>query len=330
MAAIRPIQHLLETGEDVAINEPFRAWHYCSGRWHEHTIPELTERRCRGIALLAEAQRRPEKRGAIISVDLPTGHRGEFLLPPATPTGRVVACFRRSDEALADIETVPVRFKTGRWNKWAEREEAGRPGMAELLGLWDAGDIVAFLRKFAEMRLTPVFCGQTGVGKSDIMKTFGSLLPLDFRCVVIEDALEGIFRQRNVARLLFQKNGIPPSDLMTAAMRLRPTVVPVAELRTPEAAEVFVGSTSTGHPGSPTTAHGGTAKQGATRIFNLIKSSDTGKGLDTDTVVNAMADAVHLFLPIENDGGARSLGEAWFAPDAARRGETLHHLLFGH
>ena len=40
-----------------------------------------------------------------------------------------------------------------------------------------------------------------------------------------------------------------------------------------------------------------------------------------------VAGAVDLIMPIENLAGTRDIGEAWFAPDAARRGETFLDLL---
>ena len=46
-----------------------------------------------------------------------------------------------------------------------------------------------------------------------------------------------------------------------------------------------------------------------------------------DTVVAMLASAIDFIIPVENDGGARAIGEVWFAPDAARRGESFADLV---
>lgn len=327
--AMEPISHLLAEGEDVAVNRPGEVWHYMAGQWHHHSVPAMTEARCRGIALLAEAQTRPAVRQAIISTDVPTGHRLEALLPPAVLPHTTALCFRRSDDYVAPVGDLGQRFTTGRWNKWAERKERERAGADELLALYDAGDLEGFLAAFARRRMTPLFCGATGVGKSYVLKSYATLLPEDARVCVIEDAKEAVLRQPNHVRLIFKRGGVMPLDLLRTSLRLRPDYVVLQELRDAEASWVYLNECMAGHPGSPTTIHGKDAAQAARRLFNNIKGSAEGRGIEDGTIIGFMETAIDLIVPIENVRGERAFGEIWFAPDAARRGKSLRDLLAG-
>ena len=98
-------------------------------------------------------------------------------------------------------------------------------------------------------------------------------------------------------------------------------------MRDPEAAAVFVDEVMAGHPGSMSTIHGRNPAEAARRLFSLFKSSSAGQSMQDDTVVAMLASAIDFIIPVENDAGTRAIGEIWFAPDAARRGETFADLL---
>lgn len=323
-SAIAPLLTLLSYGEDVAVNKPGEAWHYHEGKWNLHFIPKLTESRLRGIATLASAQHRPRDRQTIISTDIPTGHRLEAILPPAVLQGTVALCFRRADEYVSPAEDITKRFNVDRWNKWGQRKARETVQRGELLALYDAGNVEGFLAAVAKQRLTPLFCGATGAGKTFILKTYITLLDINARILVVEDAREAVLLQPNHVRLIFQKGGVTPHDLLVTSLRLRPDFVALQELRNPESAAIYLDQCMAGHPGSPTTIHGRTAAEAARRLFEMIMQSSH---LNSDTLIEMMATAIDVIVPIENERGVRSFGEIWFAADAARRGETFADLL---
>ena len=123
--------------------------------------------------------------------------------------------------------------------------------------------------------------------------------------------------------------GVTPAELMKATKRERPSRVLLGEMRDPEAVAVFVDEIMAGNPGSLSTIHGRTPEEAAGRLFNLFKSSPAGQGMRDETVARMIGNAVDFIIPVENDAGARAIGEVWFAPDAARRGETFIDLLRG-
>jgi len=138
-----------------------------------------------------------------------------------------------------------------------------------------------------------------------------------------------VLRQPNHIRHFYAAGGgsISPAKLMKATLRERPHRVMLGEMRDPEAASVFVDEVMAGHPGSMSTIHGRNPAEAARRLFNLFKSSPAGQSMQDDTVVAMLASAIDFIIPVENDGGNRSIGEVWFAPEAARRGEGFADLV---
>jgi type IV secretion system protein VirB11 len=323
-AALAPLGDLLTTGEDVAVNRPGEAWHLMGGRWTRHAVPALTDTLLRGLVTLAEAQHRPGRRSPIVSTDLPSGHRLEGVRPPAVAAGTTAVCLRRADTAIMDPKDIGSRFNTERWNRWRERKEAQRAQSGDLLRLYEDGDLPGFLAAFARRRRTPLICAPTGAGKTFMLKSFMTLLDRDARVVVIEDAREAVLLQQNVVRLIFQRDGITPTDLLVASLRLRPEIVALAELRNEEVAAVYVNEAMSGHPGSPTTIHGRTPGEAARRLVQMVEKAT---GLGVDAVIAMLETVVDMILPIENEAGARSIAEVWFADAARARGETFRDLV---
>lgn len=325
--ALAPIDEQLAAGEDVAMNKPGEGWWLLDGVWRRFEAPEMTNARLRGIATLAIAPKRPADRQAIVSTHIPRGHRLEALTEPATEPGTTALCFRRSEETVSPIEEVNTRFNTERWNQWRTRKERLRATSEELLASYRSGDLEGFLRLCARRRRTPLICAPTGAGKTYLNKTYMQLLDEDARVLMLEDAKEAVLRQPNHLRLFFQKFGISPTALLQAALRLRPTFVAVQELRDPEVAYLYLNEGMAGHPGSPTTIHGRTPGEAARRLVNMILSSPAGKNMKVDTLIDMLTTAVDVIIPIENDRGARSIREVWFADEAAEHGETFADLL---
>lgn len=161
-------------------------------------------------------------------------------------------------------------------------------------------------------------------------KTILAGMDPSLRLVTIEDALELALRQKNVVRLLFSatdENGVTPRDCHHAALRLRPDVIPVQELRDPTCTWIYINEIALAHPGSPATTHGGTAPEGARRVFGLLKGTTEGASIGDDILLSMMGTAIDAFIPIGTDGSNRQMHEVWFADEAATRGETMADLL---
>ena len=333
LTALRPVQHILSAPEteDLAIQEPGVGWWLKGGAWHRTELPAMTYQRLHGLSVMAAAQtgQRITARDPILSADLPGGLRLQSVMPPAVAPGTMALTFRRGDERLDDVGDVERLFDTGRWNRWGSRHGRRQAQQSALLDRFDAGDLSGFLAGLAETRQTGLFCGPTGAGKSRLSRMLAGAIPLHERIVTIEDAAELVIRQPNHVRHFYAAGGggVSPAKLMKATLRERPHRVLLGEMRDPEAASVFVDEVMAGHPGSLSTIHGRNPAEAARRLFNLFKSSPAGQGMQDGTVVAMLASAIDFIIPVENDGGARAIGEVWFAPDAARRSEGFADLV---
>ena len=188
-----------------------------------------------------------------------------------------------------------------------------------------------FLDASVRARLTILLCGATGSGKTTLSKSLLAAIDPGERIITLEDTLELSLSQPNVVRLLYSKDGlsgasIDPEALLQASLRMRPDRVLLQELRD-DAAWTYIGEVVSGHPGSITTIHGQDAASAFKRLFALCKSSPRGRNFDDRTLIDLLSAAVDLIIPLHNAGTEYRIGAAWFAANAARRGETAADLL---
>lgn len=316
--------------EDVAANAPGAVW-VRRAAWERVEAPGFDFDTLQAVAINSCSLRQQDidRTAPMRGGDLHTGHRFQAVLPPAVPGGTVSLTFRKPSAAVAPIAEMPRRYGTAEWNKWEAGRTERRLDSAELLHLYDAGDVVGFMSAVVRTRRTPLICGATGAGKSYLGKSLLSEVGDHERIVTIEDALEFVIRQPNAVRLLFGAGGegtVTPAACLHAALRMRPDRIPVQELREPHSAWLYLNEVSAGHPGSPTTIHGETAADAARRLFTLLKGGP-GASISDDVLIGMMGAAVDVIVPIGADGSARNLGRVWFADHAARSGSTMADLL---
>lgn len=334
---LEPLIPLLEAGtEDIAINEPHLAWVRRRGAWHPFEMPTLDYDTLRDMTIIAAAisQQTVSPRHPLLFTDIPmeTGRQLRLMaiLPPAVEPGLVSWTLRQPGAKIHGIKEVTRRYKTDRWNKWERRREVRDHSVA--LALYDAGDIEAFLSHAIKARYNILFCGATGSGKTTVGTTVLDEIPRDERIITVENAREYRLRHKNKLHLLYSQGEqgiarITQKDLQRASLRSRPDRVLVQELLDSEAAETYVSEIVSGHPGSVTTIHGRDAAQAFKRLFNMVKASDAGRAQEDGTVVATLASAIDVIMPLHSTGNVFEIGETFFAPDAARRGETAGDLL---
>jgi len=252
-------------------------------------------------------------------------------MPPAVPAGTLSMTIRKPGSSVASLASLASRYHANRWNKWDGRKAAVLRDYQELLALYDSGDLHGFLEMAVRARLTILLCGATGSGKTTMSKTLISAIPNAERLITIEDTLELVIVQPNHVRLLYSKDNIGLSRvtaeaLLQASLRMKPDRILLQELRD-DAAWTYINEVVSGHPGSITTIHGRNPEQAFKRLFALVKGSPQGGQWDDRTLMEFLASAVDLIIPFHNEGTFYEIGEVWFAPDAARRGESAVHLL---
>jgi type IV secretion system protein VirB11 len=318
--------------EEICINRPGELFVRQHGQFRAEAVPfdyfDLED-----IATLAGALRKQDvgPRNPLCATELPGGERLQICMPPSVPAGTLSMTIRKPGGTVAPLASVAGRYRSEHWNRWEHRKEGAIRDHGELLALFDVGDLQGFLEKSVQARLTTLLCGATGSGKTTMSKTLITSIPADERLITIEDTLELVIPQPNHVRLLYSKDNIGLSRvtaemLLQASLRMKPDRILLQELRD-DAAWTYINEVVSGHPGSITTIHGRNPEQAFKRLFALVKGSPQGGQWDDRTLANFLTSAVDVIIPFHNDGALYEIGEVWFAPDAARRGESAANLL---
>jgi type IV secretion system protein VirB11 len=331
---MRPLARWLDdpATEEICINRPGELFVRQRGQFRGEEV-SLSYSDLEDIATLAGALRKQdvEPRNPLCATELPGGERLQICMPPSVPAGTLSMTIRKPGSTVASLESLASRYRVNRWNKWDGRKEAVLRDYSELLSLYDAGDLQRFLEKAVQARLTILLCGATGSGKTTMSKTLISAIPEQERLITIEDTLELVIPQSNHVRLLYSKDNIglarvTAESLLQASLRMKPDRILLQELRD-DAAWTYINEVVSGHPGSITTIHGRNPEQAFKRLFALVKGSPQGGQWDDKTLMDFLSSAVDLIVPFHNEGAVYEIGEVWFAPDAARRGESAAQLL---
>jgi pilus assembly protein CpaF len=146
---------------------------------------------------------------------------------------------------------------------------------------WEATNGLAsqasdLLARIVVARGNVLVVGSTGAGKSTFLRSLAGEIPARERLVVIEDTNELVLPHDHVVHLECvpgRDGGIGVADLVVNALRMRPDRIIVGEVRSPREASALLEAISTGHEGSLTTLHAGSAIGALDRLELLLARS---------------------------------------------------------
>jgi type IV secretion system protein VirB11 len=320
-----------EATEDIAIQVPGEVWIRMNGQWVYAEIHELDLAALTDIATLAGALRKQEvdARAPLCATELPDGERLQICLPPTVGTGHVSLTIRKHEQTVVPLADIKGQYRTNGWNQW--RTLRGGRDLSEPNEFYAAGNFEGFLDAAVQARLNILLAGATGAGKTRLSKSILSAIAYDERLIVIEDTDELQILQPNVVRLFYSKDDlsgtrVDAESLLQASLRMRPHRVLLQELRD-DAAWTYVNEICSGHPGSVTTIHGSSAPDAFRRLFTLVKASPKGAAINDDTLLQLIAAAVHVIVPLDRPQHEVGVGSVWYIGAAAERGETAADLM---
>jgi len=180
---------------------------------------------------------------------------------------------------------------------------------------WVAGglhdDAAALLEACVRERVSILVSGATGSGKSTFLRSLAAAIPDDERLVVIEDTNELVLPHPHVVHLecvpVRDGSGIGIADLVANALRMRPDRILVGEVRTPREASALIEALSTGHEGSLTTIHAGSAAGAIDRLALLLaRAGELGEAAIARQVAQGIDILVHV---VRDRAGRRSVRE---------------------
>jgi pilus assembly protein CpaF len=183
-------------------------------------------------------------------------------------------------------------------------------------GLHD--DAAALLEACVRERASIVVSGATGSGKSTLLRSLAATIPADERLVVIEDTNELVLPHPHAVHLesvpVRDGPGIGIADLVANALRMRPDRILVGEVRTPREASALLEALSTGHEGSLTTIHAGSASGAVDRLALLLaRAGELGEA----AIARHVTQAIDILVHVSRDrAGARSVREIAAIEDA--------------
>lgn len=175
------------------------------------------------------------------------------------------------------------------------------------------------LIRCVKSRLTIVFSGGTGSGKSTWMNALSPYVDPNLSIITIEDPCELQFEHPHVRRWEAQppniegKGEVTIGHLVKHALRNRPDIIIVGEVRGSECYD-FARANATGHKGSMTTLHSDTPEEAADTLVALtssagilnqqISASYLSKGIDIIVQLQRMSDRSRKMVAIHEVVGS--------------------------
>lgn len=167
--------------------------------------------------------------------------------------------------------------------------------------------IVQYLASLTRSGLcTMMVAGETGTGKTTLIKCLGTQFGPDESIVAVEDTPELNFQHpyfRSLVSRPANTEGVGEVTLqehIKTTLRMTPTRVILGEMRTPYAAEAFLESAQTGHVGM-STVHARNAKETLVRLESLLGRAQ--KSVSVEIIRQQIALAVDLVVWLFREKG---------------------------
>ena len=250
--------------------------------------------RALAVRLAAACGQRLDDSSPIVDGMFPDGLRLHAVLPPLAAEGTLISMRAHR----------PVSFTL------AELAEGG---------MFDRFALQLLLALVAH-RANVIVSGATGSGKTTLLAAVLGEVPSDERILVIEESAELRPSHPHVVHLQVRRANVQGagevalSELVRAAMRMRPDRIVLGECRGAEVREVLT-ALNTGHEGGWATIHANSAADVPARLTALGALA----GMSEDVVAAQAASALDAVVHIERRDGVRVLAQV--AVLERRRGE---------
>lgn len=333
---------------EIVVNRPGEVLYEEGADWRTAAVPDLPYARLsalvRAIATFSDQDIGPGT--PVLSAILPDGQRIQVMVPPAVPPETISLSIRLPARSIRSLDDYRADGAFEHF-VWAMPRELPRmrhdldPRDLELVDALTARDLPAFFKCAIRGRRNIAVVGDTGSGKTTLMKTLCHEIPSRERIITIEDVRELYLPAHgNCVHLLYSRGGqgvakVTPADLIAACMRMRPDRVLLAELRGSESFD-FLKLLTTGHSGSITSFHAESCTLAFERYVLMAKEHADAAIFDADGLKRLLRLTLDIIVhvraeTIELDNGQarkrRWVGEVHFDPVARRRDQFADHLV---
>jgi pilus assembly protein CpaF len=288
VTGLGPLEPLLkdDTINDILVNGPQQVFIERSGKLELTDTSFKDEKHLLRIIdkIVSAVGRRVDESNPYVDARLADGSRFNAMVPPIAVDGSLVSIRKFKKEKLSIDDLV---------NFGAFTEE-----------------MAAYLQAAVATRLNIVVSGGTGSGKTTTLNALSSFIDNDERILTIEDTAELQLQQTHVGRMESRpanvegKGAVSQRDCLRNALRMRPDRIIVGETRGEEVIDMLQ-AMNTGHDGSMTTIHANSARDGVSRLENMIAMA--GIEMPLKAVRSQISSAVNLIVQASRlqDGSRR-------------------------
>lgn len=164
-------------------------------------------------------------------------------------------------------------------------------------------NMLYFLAKCVEGKITAFVSGGTGTGKTTLLNMLSSYIPERELIITIEDSCELKLQQPNVRRMeaRYASNeemmNVDQTALVRAALRQRPDRIILGEARDGSIVDI-ISAMSTGHEGSLTTIHANNPRNLCDVRIPILYSMNKESNFTEDAIAMQFSEAVQLIIHI--------------------------------
>lgn len=288
VTGLGPLETLLkdDTVNDILVNGPQQIFVERDGKLQLTDVTFKDEKHLLRIIdkIVSAVGRRVDESNPYVDARLKDGSRFNAMVPPVAVDGSLVSIRKFKKDKLGIDDLV---------NFGAFSEE-----------------MAAYLQAAVATRLNIIVSGGTGSGKTTTLNALSSFIANDERILTIEDTAELQLQQTHVGRMESRppnvegKGEVSPRDCLKNALRMRPDRIIVGETRGEEVIDMLQ-AMNTGHDGSMTTIHANSARDGVSRLENMIAMA--GIEMPLKAMRSQISSAVNLIVQASRlqDGSRR-------------------------
>lgn len=313
------------TCSEILINQPNIVFIEKKGSFEKYNVDALDKRHLMGLAnLIARfSDQRLSEKEPLLSGILPSGHRIQIILPPATNNEKIVIVIRKQtieDISLDDYHQLGAFQHTKAYYlpdnfSFTKTNDVHND---DLFKLFYAGDFIDFLKKAISLKKNILISGATSTGKTTLLNACLKEISLHEHIVTLEDVAE-VKPPHELHTALFTSKGlqgtanITMQDLVQASLRIRPDRIIMGELRGAEAAD-FINATSTGHDGSLSSVHASSPYVALMRLVHMVKLS--GTSLSREDILHDLLTVIDVIVQlkrrVENRNSLREITHIYY------------------
>ncbi|MCG6904101.1 MAG: CpaF family protein [Rhodobacter sp.] len=288
VTGLGPLEPLLkdDTVNDILVNGPQQIFVERDGKLSLTDVTFKDERHLLRIIdkIVSAVGRRVDESNPYVDARLADGSRFNAMVPPIAVDGSLVSIRKFKKEKLGIRDLV-------QFGAFSE-------------------DMAMYIEAAVACRLNIIVSGGTGSGKTTTLNALSSFIDNSERILTIEDTAELQLQQTHVGRMESRppnvegKGAVSQRDCLKNALRMRPDRIIVGETRGDEVIDMLQ-AMNTGHDGSMTTIHANSARDGVSRLENMIAM--TGIEMPIKAVRSQIASAVNLIVQASRlqDGSRR-------------------------